>query len=180
MVDRANAGVYARSRRGFSLIEVLGAVSILGITYVMLATLAIQGMQITGESQRRLHASIIADELLMEYELAAALGEEIAVEEDEKDQDGFTIRWQVFDMSETEPIQGAEGENLDLFSFLAEEANGPHAEFRPGNFLLGYLRELHIEVVWTEGVNEITVSRTGYVFDQGAFMDRGDVEDEEP
>jgi Tfp pilus assembly protein PilV len=80
------------ARGGFSIIEVLGAVSILGITYVMLATLAIQGMQLTGESQRRLRASLIADEVLNEYELASALGQGIATEEREEVIDEFTVR----------------------------------------------------------------------------------------
>ncbi len=64
-----------RSRAGFTLLEVLGAVAILGISYAVLVTVAIQGARAIGESQRRLDASLIADVQLTEIELAAELGQ---------------------------------------------------------------------------------------------------------
>jgi prepilin-type N-terminal cleavage/methylation domain-containing protein len=75
VVSDAPDATCVRHRRGFSLIEVLGAVAILGIWYVILASLAMQGMRLTGESQRRLRASLIADRILADFELMAAQGE---------------------------------------------------------------------------------------------------------
>ncbi len=110
LLGRVGRATVPSARAGFSLIEVLGAVAILGVSYVMLATLAIQGMQITGESQRRLRASLLADELLAEYELAAAIGQPIEVTEDEGEEDGFKTLIEVYDLSEVPPEPASEDE----------------------------------------------------------------------
>ena len=42
------------SKRGFTLIEVLGAVALLAILYTTLSTIAIRGLRSEGESRRML------------------------------------------------------------------------------------------------------------------------------
>ena len=53
-----------RGHAGFTLIEVLAAVALLGILYSVLARVAIEGLRAEGESERRLEASLLADERL--------------------------------------------------------------------------------------------------------------------
>ena len=60
---------------GFTLLEVLGAVAILGISYMVLATAAIQAMQGIGQSQRRIEASLIADQTLIDVEISTETGQ---------------------------------------------------------------------------------------------------------
>ncbi|MCP4038287.1 MAG: hypothetical protein GY733_15205 [bacterium] len=158
-----------RNRAGFTLFEVLGAVAILGISYTLLATVAIQGARAIGESQRRLAASLIADEQLAEIELAAELGQLIELRDDEFEQEPFLIRVEVLDSAELYTADPGE-EPRDLMSFLATEAEVSLPQ-REANWLLGYLREVHVSVRWEEGANEVEVRRTAFIYDQQAWMD---------
>ena len=56
------------SRLGFTLLEVLGAVAVLGIWYFVLATIATDGLLKEGQSLRKLRAGLIADRMLAELE----------------------------------------------------------------------------------------------------------------
>jgi hypothetical protein len=151
--------------------EVLGAVAILGISYIMLATFSIQGLRLIGESSRRSDASLLADRLLTEIELKAEVGQLIDIGTEELDEEPFTVVVEILDLAEEYEGSISGGEAGDLLAFLAAEANGPFKEFRESNWLLGYLREIHVNVTWQEGANEITVSRTAYVYDQEAWME---------
>lgn len=156
---------------GFTLMEVLGAVAILGVSFIMLATSSIQGLRMIGESMRRADASLLADRLLSEVELKAEVGQLIDIGLDEFDEEPFTIIVEVLDLAAEYEGSSPRGDPEDLLMFLAVEANGPYAEFRESNWLLGYLREVHISVAWQEGANEITITRTAYIYDQQAWMD---------
>ncbi|MCH7868448.1 MAG: prepilin-type N-terminal cleavage/methylation domain-containing protein [Myxococcales bacterium] len=156
---------------GFTLMEVLGAIAILGISYTMLATSSIDGLRLIGESTRRSDASLLADSLLADIELMAEIGQPIYVGFDELEEEPFTIVVEILDLAEEFAGSSSDVESKDLLEFLAAEANGPFSEFRDSNWLLGYLREVHISVQWQEGAKEITVSRTAYIYDQRAWME---------
>jgi len=160
-------------RRGFTLIEVLGAVAVLGITYMMLATASISGLRMIGESSRRSDASLLADRLLSEIELKAEIGQLIEIGYEESAEEPFTVVVEILDLAEEYGSGGGGTSNDadDLLGFLSAEANGPFAEYRDSNWLLGYLREVHISVQWQEGAKEITVSRTSYIYDQQAWIE---------
>ncbi len=59
----------SRSTPAFTLLEVLAAVAILGIVYVVLADVAMQGLFAEGRAKRRLEASLKADLHLSELEV---------------------------------------------------------------------------------------------------------------
>ena len=80
-----------RAERGLTLLEVLGAVALLGILYSVLAGSAIEGLRSEGESRRRLRASLLADERLAEIELALQGGSAPPLGEESEEQDGFTL-----------------------------------------------------------------------------------------
>jgi len=167
----AEQATRSRSRQtGFTLIEVLGAVAVMGISYVLLATSAIQSLRFIGESQRRIDASLIADEELAEIELSVELGQLVDLRDEEFEQDPFVVRIEILDMSELY-VADAGGNSPDLIDYLATEAAGPFAEYRNSNWLLGYLREVHISVRWQENADEIEVTRTAFIYDQQAWME---------
>lgn len=63
-----------RARRGFTLIEVLGAVVLLGLVVTYVSRAAIQSLGFAGDAQRRLSASLLADRIVTEIEEASAAG----------------------------------------------------------------------------------------------------------
>lgn len=63
----------ARQQSGFTLIEVVGAVAIVGIWFLLLSVSAFRGIAAEGTAQRRLEASLVADEVLAEAETQALL-----------------------------------------------------------------------------------------------------------
>ncbi len=161
-----------RKQAGFTLFEVLGAVAIMGISYVMLATIALQSVRAIGESQRRIEASLLADERLAEIELAAEIGQLIEFRDEELDEEPFLVRIEILDMEENYGnTTGHVDDSTDLIGFLAAESIGPFAEHRNSNWLLGYLREVHITVSWMEGIEERALTRTAFIFDQQAWIE---------
>jgi prepilin-type N-terminal cleavage/methylation domain-containing protein len=61
--------------RGFTLLEVMAAVLVLGILYSVLANAAIRGLRSEGESKRRIEASLLADRALSDLEIQLSLGQ---------------------------------------------------------------------------------------------------------
>jgi prepilin-type N-terminal cleavage/methylation domain-containing protein len=168
-----------QGERGFTLLEVLGAVAILGITYIMLATSAIQGLRIIGESQRRIEASLLADRTLAQIEMAIEMGQPIEVGLEETEAGPFLVEIEVLDMEEEYSEEVGEDEPQDLLAFLSAESNGPFAPIREVNLLLGYLREVHITVRWKDAADELEVTRTSFVYDQKAASE-GQAESQSP
>jgi len=62
------------STAGLTLIEVMGAVAIIGIVFLFLSTSAFNGIASEGRAQRLLEASLVADEVLADAETQAVLG----------------------------------------------------------------------------------------------------------
>ncbi len=58
-----------RAERGLTLLEVLAAVAVLGLLYTVLASAAVQGLRSEGESRRRLEASLLMDEQLVQIRI---------------------------------------------------------------------------------------------------------------
>lgn len=164
----ATARMRRSNQTGFTLIEVLGAVAILGLSYIMLATSAIQGLRMIGESQRRIEASLLADQTLVEFELAIELGQPIDVGYEEREAGPFVVEIEILDMLEQYAAEPTDDEPQDLVAFLVAEGNGPFAPLHELNLLLGYLREVHITVRWQDAADEIEVTRTAYLYDQKA------------
>lgn len=61
-------------KRGFTLLEVLAAVSLLIVIFIPLVHVSIDGLRSEGESRRRLEASLIADRELASIESDLVLG----------------------------------------------------------------------------------------------------------
>ena len=158
-----------RTDTGFTLLEVLAAVAILGIWFTVLANVAIQGLRAEGENERRIRASLLADRTLTNIELdldIGALPDETATEFEEEE---FTIRVEAVPFTDLE-VGGESDTNLiDIFQ---DELAG----------LAPDLYGIHVTVSWTEGAVEKVVRRTTYFWDSGPLAEqlgRQAAEDEE-
>ena len=153
------AATARRADGGFTLFEVLAAVAILGVLFVVLANIAIDAMRFEGEASRRLRAALLADRVLGDIERGFALGSAPPVGTTESEENGFQV------VAEVRPF--------DLAGFAATLADPqPTGAQAPGQ---GPPPLLEIEVVvgWIEGSTPLEIRRLTYGFDltaaQGAL-----------
>jgi len=163
-------------RDGFTLLEVLAAVAILGIAYIALGSSGIQGLQHEGEARRRLEASLLADSVLSEIEAGLEAGVAPPLGDDEREADDFTIAVEVAPFSVVVPEeQGKGGKRLgDARSRLGGSGAQAQQPVIPGPSLLGGdsgpgvvspLRRIDVQIIWNEGFGERSVSRTTFALD---------------
>ncbi len=138
--------------RGFTLLEVLVAVAVLALLYTTLAGVAIQGLRAEGESSRRLEASLLADSVLADIEVALEEGAPPPLGRQEDESEDFVIVTEVsaYDLPlALEAPEGLEGA-ATLFGSRGRES---------------MIRRVDVSVSWIEGVEELTVHRTSFGLD---------------
>jgi len=151
-------------RAGFTLLEVMAAVAVLGLVYVVVARVAIQGLQTEGEASRRLRASLLADRTLSDLELELAGGAAPRVGETEASEEEFTVVVEVSPFDVGSILQDGAGEDQrPPASTSSLELLSPSA--RGG---VPTLLSVAARVTWIEGVSEREVTRTTFVFDAEA------------
>ena len=155
-----------KSERGFTLFEVLGAVSLLAIVFMVLATTAMRGLRSEGESQRIFRASLLADWELTEFEaklnegLIPELGTTEGLEGDE-----FTITWEVTPLEPPLLLEGA--------VFNSRQDNSIFdAIFTPKNNRDPAFVQIQLTVSWFEGTHERSITRTTFAVDQNAATEQ--------
>jgi len=158
------------SDRGFTLIEVLGAVALLAILYTTLSTIAIRGLRSEGESRRMLEASLLADWKLSEFELelATEVAPEIGFTEYEEP-GGYTVTWDVTPL-ETPIFQNLSANQKDTnpWDLVSQNAQAQTGQIgTPGGPAPPFL-QLVLEVSWFEAGNERSVTRTIFAVDEDA------------
>ena len=142
----------SRSRAAFTLLEVLAAVAILGVLYVVLADVAIQGLRAEGRSRRRMEASLVADRALSEIETEIEAGGFPELGRlPETEEDLFRIAVEVRPYS------------IPLLGESAEAGSDTGSPSEGGT--LASLREIELTVTWLDGADEHQVVRTTYAFD---------------
>ncbi len=147
-----------RPATGFTLLEVMAAVAILGVLYVVLATSAMQTLAALGESRRRLEASLLADKHLATAEEPLSLGTALELGERVEEVDIFLV---TVDVREVDlALLG-----LDLISG-DDDTSGPSILGGLGAAEPSSLREIQVRVAWDEGDRVIELVRTTYGFDQ--------------
>jgi len=147
-------------RRGFTLLEVLGAVAILGVSFTLLARANIEGLRAEGIARRQLEASLLADRTLagIETDLENGTVPEIGSREDRVE--GYRVEVEVTPLEVSlpplpEPVPpGFERDSSDP-SLLTPARRGAPA----------LLRRVRIEVAWDEGPSERSVLRETFAFD---------------
>ncbi|MAJ62212.1 MAG: hypothetical protein CBC48_21085 [bacterium TMED88] len=149
-----------RSHRSeaFTLLEVLAAVLILAIWFLVIASTAIQGVRAEGLSRRRLEAALIADRRLSEIETSALDGSIPQNGTDESEEAQFDVVTSVnpFILDDTVPASGngAAGPQ-GLEPLLARDLAPRNPD----------LRRVEIQVIWEEAGQQQTVERTSFIFD---------------
>jgi prepilin-type N-terminal cleavage/methylation domain-containing protein len=152
-----------RHPRGFTLLEVLAAVAILGIWFAVLANVAIQGLRSEGLNERRIRASLIADRVLTDIELGLDDGEFPGETTDVQEEDEFTIAVEQIPFSDLEISVDEE-----LMSLL-ESAS-----------LAADLYTIEIRVSWIEGASEQSLHRTTYGWDNATLVEALDQSVDDP
>ena len=150
-----------RSLEAFSLLEVLAAVAILAIWYVVIAAMATDGLRKQGISNRLLEASEIAGRLITEIEATAVQGIAPELRDEETQEGDFFIRVLVvpFGFGMSEPIRN-EG--------VGSSKSAPGMQqllttAMPG--MSGHLVSINVSVSWQEAADLRTINRTSYAFD---------------
>jgi prepilin-type N-terminal cleavage/methylation domain-containing protein len=159
------------SERGFTLIEVLGAVALLAILYTTLSTIAIRGLRSEGESRRILEASLLADWELSEFEmeLESGVAPEIGFTETEEDEEGFKVTWEVFPL-QTVIFQGpsAKRKGANASNTVGQDAGIPTGQSGAAGENSAPFLEVVLRVSWFEAGNERSVTRTIFAVDEDA------------
>ncbi len=161
-----SAGRRPDDRQGFSLLEVLAAVAILGLWYVVLATISIQGLRAEGESNRRLRASLLADEVLADLEIQLNRGLVPPSEESERGDYHVQIDVEELPLSELLPVD--EGAPDDPRSQTPPSASS--SLFAGAGGQGSPLSRIQVQVFWSEGFDERSVSRTTFGLDRQAIL----------
>ncbi len=151
-----------RTKGGFTLLEVLAAVLIVGMVFPMLARMHTQGLRAAATAARRLEASLLADRSVAEIEAQLAGGSAPQVGRDEREEDGFRIEVEVTPL---EFELAALPEELAATPRPGDEAQGNSLLATPDSGRVTPLRHVHIAVAWQEGVFEESVVRDTFVFD---------------
>ncbi len=141
---------------GFTLLEVMAAVALLGILYSVLARVAIEGLRAEGESKRRIEASMLADERvagsftgLEGGVVMPPLGHSETTEGD------FTVALDVALF--VPPVEWGVAASIDKTPILFAST--------PGASGAQALRTVQLSVSWLEGAEERHVSRIIYLID---------------
>jgi len=164
-----------RAERGLTLLEVLGAVALLGILYTVLAGSTIDGLRSEGESRRRLAASLLADERMAEIELSLGSGAAPPLGSTSEEEDGFTVVTEVRAFEPPPPRKDDESPSGEPRSLAARRAAADREE-APSLFAKPAspttppaLRSIDVVVRWEEGSDEREVRRTTYALDAEAI-----------
>jgi prepilin-type N-terminal cleavage/methylation domain-containing protein len=188
--------------RGFTLLEVMAAVLVLGLIYTVLAEAAIRGLRSEGISRRRVEASLIADRFLADLESQVELGQVPASGQDQQDVDVFHvgIRVESFDptpildtIAQIEKQRSrperrkntADQTKASSMEVGAPTAGAPTEDLlakpRPGQD--GRLRRIDVAVTWQDGGREERVLRTTFAFDttglEELFPDKANAGDQD-
>jgi type II secretory pathway pseudopilin PulG len=166
-----------RAERGLTLLEVLGAVALLGILYTVLAGNAIEGLRSEGESRRRLAASLLADEVLAGIELELQSGAAPPLGSTSEERDGFTVATQVRAFEPPPPRPDAARVRQQSRSLAARRAEAEaERDEAPSLFdapasptAPSPLRTIDVVVRWEEGIDAREVRRTTYALDAEAI-----------
>lgn len=165
----------------FTLLEVLAAVAILALVYTVLARVGIQGFRAEGGADRRLRASLIADDMLAEVEGQLQMGSAPALGEKDAKRDEYLIHMRVTPAEiEIPPPSDAAAQRLQAAAAKRPAgASAPGAKLGSNGTTPSFFqpqapgqpppgRRIELRVSWTEGVTEAAVIRETYGLDQSA------------
>jgi prepilin-type N-terminal cleavage/methylation domain-containing protein len=170
----------AKAGAGFTLLEVLAAVMILGLWYMVIAAMAMDGLRAEGRSIRLLAAAQLADRALAEVEASAMAN--VAPEAAEpmilEDEGDFTVVLHVTDFGSAtySDIDADIDSNSDTNDLAQGDAAEPDVALLGGLIaerlpdLSSLIRKVVVRVHWNEGLERREIRRTTHLFDETAAI----------
>jgi prepilin-type N-terminal cleavage/methylation domain-containing protein len=151
------------ARRGFTLLEILAAVAVLSLLYIVLAGSGIQGIRAEAAAARRIEAAEIADRVLAELELELVQNPKaLELGHTEEEEPPYIIETDIAEFGIELPLppstlseEGSEGDEVLNALESLEKANGNENP----------LRLIQIRVRWGDGLQERSILRTTFVLD---------------
>lgn len=163
---RNNVTTARKRHSGFTLLEVMAAVALLGIVFTALSRSATMGVISEGNSRNLFEASLVADSSLAALELALAAGEVPPLGVNETELDDFTIAVETLVFVLPEALQ----EERDLV------VPTPSTVFSDGSDNNeGAVREIRLTVSWPDGNRERSIERVTYAVDYAAINGGADL-----
>jgi prepilin-type N-terminal cleavage/methylation domain-containing protein len=164
------------ARRGFTLLEVLVAVALLGVVVSVLARSAIEGMGYEGDATRRSRASLLADRALWNVEAGLELAPPQALHQESEEAGEFRVTVDVA------PLELGAGGIAALLPPVEEVkgAKRPSAAEAAAAPAVGLaLFRVFVRVTWVEGLRELSVTRSSFAYDASAAAEALGAEEDE-
>jgi prepilin-type N-terminal cleavage/methylation domain-containing protein len=145
--------------RGFTLLEVLAGVLILGLIFTVLATAAMRGLRSEGTDRRRAEAALLADRELGTIERLLTSGEKVPDGRTEKEEPPYLVR-----------VEVAPEDVLAMLPRELREDVARKTDPRAPSALhdergQGRARRVTVQVAWDEAGTPDFVERTTYAYD---------------
>jgi prepilin-type N-terminal cleavage/methylation domain-containing protein len=151
-------------RLGFTLLEVLAGVLVLGLLYTVLAGAAMRGLRSEGNDRRRAEAALLADRELATVEMLLAAGEPISDGAVEKEEPPYLVRIDV----QPEDVLALLPRELQEDVARTTDQRGPSAlRDERGQ---SRVRRVSVHVEWDEAGQPDFVERTTYAYDPAALQ----------
>ncbi len=149
--------------RGFTLLEVMAAVLVLGLLYTVLAGAALRGLRSEGTDRRRATAALLADRELSTLEADLASGFALKDGLTEREQEPFTV---LVEIAPTELLSLLPG---PLSEEIARTTDPKAPSVLRDERGQSRVRRVSVVVAWDEAGAPDRVERTTYAFDKSAL-----------
>jgi prepilin-type N-terminal cleavage/methylation domain-containing protein len=147
------------AKNGFTLVEVMAAVLVLGLLYTVLASAAMRGLRSEGIDRRRADAEMIADRELTEIETALASGAPLEDGLLEREQEPYKVT------SDVEPFDVLSLLPTPLHAEIVRDTDPKAASLLHDERGQSRVRRVSVVVEWNEAGEPDHVERTTFAFD---------------
>lgn len=147
-------------RAGFTLLEVLAAIALLGIVFTALSRSASMGVISEGRSRNLLEASVLADSQLAILELAIAAGEVPALGVEELEVDDFLVTIETLPFALPDALEEERDALISTPSTVFGDGSDTNA---------GAVREIRLSIGWPDAPDERSIERVTYAVDYAAI-----------
>jgi len=153
------------STRGFTLLEVLAGVLVLGLIFTVLATAAMRGLRSEGTDRRRAEAALLADSELASVERLLTSGERVPDGRSEREEPPYLVRIDV----EPEDVLAMLPRELREEVTRKSDPRAPSALHDDRG--QSRVRRVSVQVEWDEAGEPDFVERSTYAYDPSQLED---------
>jgi prepilin-type N-terminal cleavage/methylation domain-containing protein len=153
------------SERGFTLIEVMGAVLVLGLLFTWLASVAMVGLRSEGTDRRRADAELVADLELSTIEASVTAGQMPKDGRIERDEEPFRV------LVEVAPTDVIRMLPASLAKDIAQTTDPRAPSLLHDERGESRMRRVSVVVEWEEAGEPAQVERTTFAYDKTALAE---------